>query len=56
MHMEDVQQFYCPFCNLFLQDLPESFRRPSRNVRNMPGWRVTPMTANEPEPEPGAPY
>jgi predicted RNA-binding Zn-ribbon protein involved in translation (DUF1610 family) len=55
MHLEDVQQFYCPQCGIFLLDLPENFRRPSRNVRNIPGWRATPMPANEPESTPEDP-
>jgi len=46
MHPEDVMQKYCHACGIFLDDLPESFRRPPRTVRNVPGWTVPP--ANDP--------
>jgi len=39
-HLEDVQQKYCSACNLFLDEVPDTFRRPPRAVRNLPGWQV----------------
>ena len=47
-HMEDVNLHQCSYCGIFLQELPEDFRRPGRQVRNMPGWQVEPP-ANDPQ-------
>ena len=47
-HLEDVNMHFCSECNLYLEDLPEAFRRPPRQVRQMPGWQVEPP-ANDPQ-------
>ena len=43
---EDVMHAFCPYCSIFLAELPEDYRRPSRTVRNLPGWQARP--ANDP--------
>lgn len=39
---EDIMHYYCPFCNLFLAELPDDYRRPPRTTRNLPGWQGDP--------------
>lgn len=55
---EHVTQRYCPYCAVFLDEVPETWRRPPRHARLNPGWKswATGATWSEPasveEPEP----
>jgi len=46
----DVLHRYCYACNIFLDELPDDYRRPPRTQRNLPGWQAAP--ANDPNHTP----
>lgn len=51
-HHEHVTQRYCPYCAVFLDEVPEAWRRPPRHARLNPGWKTWPPWRSWSEPEP----
>jgi hypothetical protein len=53
-HLEDVTQRYCHACNTYLDEVPETYRRPPRQARSNPGWKAWGTVGYQAEAEPAA--
>ncbi len=54
-HTEDVTMRYCGACNVHLDEVPDTYRRPPKAARAFPGWQSWPSRRGygrvEPAPE-----